>query len=291
MLIGREQFYPHLLEVKFPRVFSKLIELLDTQFFQSYLRALIMDNRSGNRAGFPPEVAREIMRLSNFVDEVLNKDKQVNAWDQVVWEDDSSFNRYELERYGFDLSPQGFLKSVERNHQEAIQIFLSSGVNLESQDERNWTPLMVAASNGNDELCSTLIQCGSRVSAKDKNGYTPLHWAAYNGHTHVAKLLLEKEAEVNEPSSSGWTPLMQAATRGHHDTCTYLIENRADVNLATSDGWTALHKSANNGHIEIVKLLLNNGANRFAKYQDGRMPVDLAIKAEHLDIAALLKPF
>jgi ankyrin repeat protein len=283
LLNRREDIYPYLLEEKFPRVFNKLLELWDTEHIDVFLQDLMMDNRAGNRQGFPPDAAMEIIRLSNYLDKLRNKEEQADAWESVP-----EYKRHELEKFGYEFNAQGLLKSIEENNHDAVQVFLSCGVDLEIRDDRNWTPLMVAAFHGNLDFTKLLIQCGARVSTQDKNGYTPLHWAAYNGHVDVIKFLIEKGAEPNTQSLFGWTPLMQAATRGHLLACAYLIYRGADVNLTTTDGWTSLHKAANNGHIEIVKLLLEKGANRFAKYQDGNTPIDLAIKAEHLDIVELL---
>jgi ankyrin repeat protein len=283
LLGGDKELYPHLLEENFPRVFNKLLELWQTPHIDVYLQDLMVDKRGGDREGFPIEAAGEIIRLSNYLDRLHNAGKEVQAWDDIP-----EYKRQELEQFGYDFTAKGLIKSVDDNNQNAVQIFLSCGVDLEVRDDRNWTPLMVSAFNGNLDFAKLLIKCGARISTRDKNGYTPLHWAAYNGHVDVLKFLIEKGSEPDTPSQSGWTALMQAATRGHPLACAYLIFRGADVNSVTTDGWTSLHKAANNGHIEIVKLLLENGANRYAQYQDGSTPMYLALKAGHLDIVALL---
>lgn len=283
LLDGNANVYPHLLEDKFPRVFNKLLELWQTPHIETYLQDLMVDKRVGERQGFPPDAAMEIIRLSNYLHEQNNADKEVQPWEDVP-----EYKRDELGQMGYEFSANGLLKSVEDNNQNAIQVFLSCGFDLEVRDDRNWTPLMVAAFNGNLESALLLIKAGARISTQDKNGYTTLHWAAYNGHIDMVKMLVDKGAEPNMPSQYGWTALMQAAARGHLLVCAYLIFKGADVNLTTSDGWTSLHKAANNGHTEVVKLLLEKGANPYAKYQDGSTPMDLAIKAQHLDIVAML---
>jgi len=283
LLNGNEDLYPHLLEERFPRVFNKILELWQTPHIDAYLQDLMMDMRGGDREGFPPEAAMEIIHLSNFLYELRNAGKEVQAWEDIP-----EYKRYELERFGYDFSAQGLMKSVEDNNYDAVQVFLSCGIDLEVRDDRNWTPLTAACFNGNLQFAQLLVKCGARVTAQDKNGYTPLHWAAYNGHVDVMKFLIEKGAETNTQSQFGWSALMQAATRGHVLACAYLIFRGADLNLASSDGWTSLHKAANNGHMEVVKLLLKHGANRFAEYQDGSKPIDLAVKAGHLDIVEIL---
>jgi len=286
MLLGNdESLYPEVLEARFPRVFSKIVELIDTPHVDIYLQDLMVDKRSGDRAGFPPEAAAEIIRLSNYLDRLHNADRKVGAWDGVP-----EYKRHELERLGYDFSPGGLIKSIEENNQNAVHEFLSCGVDLEVRDERHWTPLMISSFNGNEEFALLLIKCGAKITACDKNGYNPLHWAAFNGYSNVVKLLIDKGADPNYQSQFGWTALMQAATRGHLIACAYLILRGADVNLATVDGWTALHKAANNGHTQVVKLLLDKGVNRYAKYSDGRSALDLAERAGHLEIVAMLNP-
>ncbi|GAB4121951.1 MAG: hypothetical protein Fur0040_02340 [Sideroxydans sp.] len=283
LLENDDSVYPHRLEVGFPRVFNKILELIETPHIHDYLQDLMVDKRGGTRAGFPPEVASEIFRLSNFLSTRTERGKTHNVWDGVP-----QYKREEVEKLGYDFTPDGLLKSVEEGHYDAVQVFLSCGVDLEVRDERNWTPLMISSFNGNEAFALLLIQCGAKISARDRNGYTPLHWAAYNGYANVVKALLQKGADPNTPSDFGWTALMQAATRGHLLACGYLIAAGANVNLATLDGWTALHKAANNGHQEIVKLLLDKGADPQAQYQDGKRPLDLAVKAGHYAIIDLL---
>lgn len=283
-LLGNDDsVYPHVLETRFPRVFAKMLELIETPHIHEYLQDLMVDKRSGERAGFPPEAASEIIRLSNYLSARAETGRSIGIWDEVP-----QYKRDEVEKLGYDFAPNGFLKSVEEGNQDAVQVFLSCGVDLEVRDERDWTPLMISSFNGNEAFALLLIQCGAKISARDRNGYTPLHWAAFNGYANVVKALLQKGADPNTPSDFGWTALMQAATRGHLLACGYLIAAGAEVNLATLDGWTALHKAANNGHLQIVKLLLEKGADAQAQYQDGKRPLDLALKAGHYAIIDLL---
>jgi hypothetical protein len=282
---NNESLYPKVLEARFPRVFGRLLELLDTPHIDEYLQDLMMDRRNGDRAGFPPDAAAEIIHLSNYLDTLHRADRKTGAWDEVP-----EYKRRELEQMGVEFSPGGLIRSIEENNQNAVHEFLSCGVDLEVRDERHWTPLMISAFNGNEAFALLLIKCGAKITACDKNGYNPLHWAAFNGYADVVKLLIDKGADPDSQSQFGWTALMQAATRGHLLACTDLILHGADVNLSTVDGWTALHKAANNGHVQVVRLLLDKGANRYAKYRDGRTALDLAERAGHREIVSLLNP-
>jgi len=286
MLNGREGLYPKKLEQQYPRVLSRIIELWYSPEIDAYLTELLVDTRGG-RQGFPPEVASELFRLSQ-VHTTLHNQKQQSSAIADPWANAEDSKRTAIVQHGYDFSPKGFLQSVEKGDLNAVALFLSSGVDIDTRDERGWTPLMVSYFSGNEEVALLLIRGGADIHAKDMGGYGPLHWAAFNGYGNVVKLLIEKRADANALSNHGWTPLLQAATRGHLIAAGQLIAGGANVNLASNDGWTPLHKAAANGHTEMVKLLLAKGANRNAEYPNGTTPLSLATKNKHDGIVALL---
>ncbi len=285
LLRGQEKLYPKNLEEKFPRVLNRIVELWDKKEIDDYFNDLLMDTRGGTRQGFPPEVASEIFALS-IAHAKIREQKLLAAGNP--WDDADLSTRAAVEQQGYAFSPKGFTRSAEKGDRDAVLLFLRSGVDIDTQDERGWTPLMISTFNGREEIALLLIENGANVNAKDSAGYGPLHWAAFNGFDSVVELLIDKRAAVNAVSNHGWSPLLQAATRGHLKIAEQLIEAGADVNLASHDGWTPLHKAAANGHAGIVKLLLAHGALRHPEYQDGTTPMHLARKNKHADIIALL---
>ncbi|MDD5181510.1 MAG: ankyrin repeat domain-containing protein [Gallionellaceae bacterium] len=282
---GIERFYPHALEKQYPRIMSKIIELWDAPDIEEYLLDLMIDKRGG-RQGFPKEVAAEIHYLDQVYERTRKTPKPAghNPWATIDIK-----KQQEIEGRGYQCTPQGLLKSVEAEDRAAVVLFMSCGVDVNTSDERGWTPLMISSFNGNEEVAELLIRNGADVHTKDNGGYGPMHWAAYNGYYKVIRLLLEKKADPNGRSNFGWTPLMQAATRGHLIAAGQLISGGADVNLTSKDGWTALHKATANGYTEIVKLLLSKGADPGMQYQDGSTVLSIATKNKNEAIIALLK--
>ncbi|MGB8517027.1 MAG: ankyrin repeat domain-containing protein [Gallionella sp.] len=287
LLNGDESKYPHELERQFARVFNRITLLWDTPEIEDYFFELLVDNRGGTRQGFPHTVASEIMVLQKLY--TSRHERAEPAAD--VWESVPESKREALEQLGYEYSFKHFLKAIEAGDEAAVKIFLSCGADMESRDERDWTPLMMAASNGDEAMVLLLLRCGARVQAEDRNGYTPLHWCAFNGHTHIIEILLDNGARVNARSQFGWTALMQAATRGHAKTVTQLLAHGAEVNAVTTDGWTSLHKASANGHTEVVLILLEKGADISITYPDGSTALSLAIKNKHDQIVRVLTRF
>ncbi len=287
LLGGKEKLYPKNLEKQYPRVVNRIINLWHSREIDDYFTELMLDNRASTREGFPPEVASEIFSLS-LVNTKLRSQKQQGAAGVNPWDDVEASKKAAIEQQGYAFSPRGFIQSAEKGDRNAVALFLSSGVDIDTRDEHGWTPLMISTFNGKEEVAIFLILNGADVHPKDTAGYGPLHWAAFNGYSNIVKLLVEKRANVNGRSNHGWTPLLQAAIRGHLLTAGQLIAGGADVNLASNDGWTPLHKAAANGHTEVVKLLLAKGADRGIEYHNGTTPLTLATKNKHEEIVALL---
>lgn len=282
ILNNREQNYPHALEKQYPRIFGQIMALWDSPEIDALFSELMVTTRS-DRQGFPSDVASDIIYLSMVHTRQNGRKNSSDTWGQV-----SEKIKHEIEQQGVPFTPQGFIKAAELGKRDLIALFLSSGADVDTYDDRLWTPLMISSFNGDEEMATLLIRSGANIHHKDNAGYTPLHWAAFNGFSKVVNLLVSKHAEVNSRSNHGWTPLLQAATRGHLSVSFVLIDNGADVNAVSNDGWTALHKAAANGHLPEVKLLLSKGADFRIKYKDGATALDLALKNKHDQIVALL---
>ena len=79
--------YPHKLEASFPHVIDRMVALWGSAELRPFLDALMLADRPG-RQGFPPEVATEIFRLVNVLDERPENNK--TAWDLAL---DNEFTR------------------------------------------------------------------------------------------------------------------------------------------------------------------------------------------------------
>lgn len=308
ILGGKTERYPHNLESKYPRVFEKIMSLWDSPKMDAYFMELMVTDRS-DRAGFPPEVASEILHLSvvhashrpadekpdvwnlsasfvDFVPRVFLKDVKETA----AWTPPQNSIRNAIQAFGFPCSPEGFLRAVEAGNNPAVSLFLESKTNTETRDERGWTPLMMAAFEQRDEVIGSLIQHGAYVNAIDANGNTALHWAAFSGHASSAKLLIDNHADVNARNSTGLTPLLMATARRQLKMVMLLIDNGANLNAAAQDGWTALHKAAALGCTEIVWPLIHHGANINSRNLGGDTPVDVAVKNKQEAVLKIFMP-
>ena len=92
------------------------------------------------------------------------------------------------------------------NHVKVIEFLLKRSAQIETQDKNGYTPLLLAASEGNAEAVRVLLQSGANIFCMDKEDRTVLYWASMQNHKNVVDvskiklLLLFVVAEREEES-------------------------------------------------------------------------------------------
>ncbi len=277
--------YPFELERKFARIVNRIAELWEAPEIDDYFSELMVDNRGGQRQGFPPVIAREIMSLCMAHGELKHA---AEAGGDDPWGADRDQAKKQLDEMGIGFQPQYFIATLERGDQVASELFIKGGIDVNHVGDNGWTPLMIASFNGNEGIARLLIERGAGIHARDDSGYSPIHWAAFNNFIEVTAILLRKGANPNSANRYGWTPLLQAAARGHAEVAEVLLAKGAHANQCDEEGWTPLHKATANGHLAIVKLLLKAGADMKAAHRSGATPPSLA---REKNLSAILDAF
>lgn len=106
-------------------------------------------------------------------------------------------------------------------------------------------------------------------------GYSPLAIAALNGDAEMVRMLLEWGAEVNRAEGHGNYPLFSAAWSGDLPTIQLLRQADADPAAIGREG-SALHIAAAMGHLEVIDLLLAAGVPLDLADRTGVTPLDSA---------------
>lgn len=304
ILGGDTQHYPYALESKFPRVFTTLMSRWDTAEGEPYLNSLMVSERP-DRAGFPPDVAAEIMHLS-----LIHAGQHQKQLRQDVWEPEARmFTHFDplasqrnvlswpvipadtvkiLQSLGIAPTPEGFFQAATTGNIASVRLFLDAGVPIETRNGEEWTALMSAAYSGYENLVNLLLRKGAQVNSFEHGGNTALHWAAFSGRLACCELLVLNDADIDARSTFGWTPLYQAVARNHLMVASYLLDNGANVNTYAKDGQTPLHKAAASGSLDMIKLLLRHKADAKSTNQLNETPIVVAVKNRQDEAAAIL---
>ena len=95
--------------------------------------------------------------------------------------------------------------------------------------------LIKAARKGNLKLVNSLLENGIDVNSRDEKGWTPLIWASFNGNAELIKKLIEKGADINFKNTEGYTALISASDRGWIETVKMLLDAGAQIDDKNKD--------------------------------------------------------
>jgi ankyrin repeat protein/V8-like Glu-specific endopeptidase len=201
--------------------------------------------------------------------------------------------------------------AVIGNKEQAVQVLLSHGANVNTKDNEGWTALHIAASGGALAVVRLLIKNGANVTALNSFGNDCSEVAT---RADVLEFLLEHGVPINGVKGEEYPPLNWACVTGCPAVVRILLRHGADVSTRDRDGDTPLHNvcgfpsyraigppirgekpnlgimqgAASGVFTEIAQLLIRNGAMVNAKNKFGRTPLHLAAMSDKPDIAVLL---
>jgi hypothetical protein len=157
-----------------------------------------------------------------------------NKWLELRLQRESSKDGIR-QRIASDL---GWLAAVETDITEGKD--LNSYVEQVAEDE--YTRLLLACWASKLDAVQRLLTYDVHKVDVNKpsmmRGWSPLFVAAHNGDLQLAKMLLEYGAAVEQRTNDGQSPLFIASARKHTDVCSLLIEHGA--NASGGDRWMGL---------------------------------------------------
>ena len=151
--------------------------------------------------------------------------------------------------------------AAKKNDERTIKILLSAKVDINAQNKRGMTPLMIACTEGCDAVVKVLLGCPSLdVNIADNSEDTALLNACSKGNVAIVSMLLDhKDIKVNKANSNKDTALMIASNESHPEVVKLLLSrDDIDVNAQNADKYTALMCGCDKGNVEIVRSLLNH---------------------------------
>lgn len=191
------------------------------------------------------------------------------------------------------------IRSFSRNKKLfVISILIKSVTDINSQDKKGRSALMMATKCGYTEIVKQLLeQKDLRVNLRNFRGNSALLLAAWNNYLEVVKLLLTNtfvpNINVNLQNIHGDTALIFASRWGYTGIVKLLLGRKdLNINLKDNSGYTALIEASRHGRTKIVKLLLGNAFVPKIKVnlrnKNGNTALILASRADCIEIVELL---
>jgi ankyrin repeat protein len=126
------------------------------------------------------------------------------------------------------------------------------------------------------------------INSINENNTTPLILACYRGNIEVAKFLIENVKDINYNSDMG-TALMAATYKNQTELVKLLLENKANPNTADTNGTTALLLAVQFKNAALAELLLKYKADKTMKDNNGKTAFEYAVFSKNEQILNLLK--
>mmetsp|Transcript_16509 Transcript_16509/g.26828 ORF Transcript_16509/g.26828 Transcript_16509/m.26828 type:complete len:711 (-) Transcript_16509:104-2236(-) len=153
-----------------------------------------------------------------------------------------------------------------------LQTLLRSKANPNVKNLNGYTPLMLAAKQGNYKGIRTLLHWNALPNLTDQEGRSALHFAVLSTRevSLCMKVLLKYRADASQRDKEGSTVLISAARRGKLGCIKQLIRANTPVDETDNQERTALIWAARNGRIRCVLSLLRGNADVNKHGKDGK---------------------
>lgn len=229
---------------------------------------------------------KERTRFSRFTERSLSTSR---IWRTLV--------RHEARLDAVDSLGQTPLHWAALNHPHAFDMFLGPWIlgqepfDVNAQNNKQQTPLLLAAEIGFESTVMTLLESGADPNIGDTRGRTPLSQAAQNGHEMVVETLLATSGpkpDLDARDDMGRTALLLAAENGHRFIVEMLLNGKATSNMMAFDGKKAWQKAMDKGYTSIVNRLLSGPSQHIEDRRDINEALILASRRGWSHLAEVL---
>lgn len=157
---------------------------------------------------------------------------------------------------------------------DILDFLLSSGANINIQDNQGDTPLHIAVKTNQPAIVQKLLDAGADPNSRNTLSATPIFYAS----EEVIPMLISKGADVNAKDKMGWTPIHAFVNKNRFKSTRILLKTpKRQINERESMGNTPLHLAAMKGFGELTKLLIENGASVDEINNARKTPIQVAI--------------
>jgi ankyrin repeat protein len=153
-----------------------------------------------------------------------------------------------LIREGADLEERSangttaLLNAVMHCNPEIVKLLVEAGADVNARKTpEQITPLMIACSNGDDQISELLLAADAKLDMMDESGNTAFHYACFASSLDIIKKIDEVNSKYRHvPNDDGNTPLLIAAREGRPGVVVWLLEQGASLTDRNAKGETVV---------------------------------------------------
>ena len=165
------------------------------------------------------------------------------------------------------------LRAASKGDEPAVRLLLDRGASVDARSPTNGTPLLHACESLNFPTVDLLLMRNSDIHAQDNYGWTPLHRALVNRtpktqDTSLLERLKAHNCDINARCNFKKTPLHLAVEKSDGHAVGFFLRNRGDIEARDAAEQTPLHTAITCRLEPMVRLLLDQGADAMAMNRD-----------------------
>jgi ankyrin repeat protein len=184
--------------------------------------------------------------------------------------------------------PPALKYSPNETLEMAVNLLVEKGAVVDIRDNKQQTPLILAAHHHNEGVIGALIKHGADVMAEDQSGRTVLSRLAGGSRcgvydpTAIAQLIIDQGADIHQMDHTGRSAASHAAEKGQAGILQLLIEKGNNINTPDHHGKTPLlwATTQNKNVCAVMEVLFDSGTDPNLCDQDGRTPLIEAVVHE-----------
>jgi len=197
-----------------------------------------------------------------------------------------------------DLSPDArdrqLVRAARSGNDGKIGLLVAAGADLETRDEHDRTPLLIAVTRDHVDAAQALVTAGADPDALDDRHDTPWLVTGVTGSVAMARVVLQADPDLTIRNRFGGLSHIPASERGHADYVDLVLdETDIAIDHVNDLGWTALLEAVILGEgtkpwQRIVDSLVEHGADVSITDRDGVTAAQHARRLGFTDIASIL---
>lgn len=129
-----------------------------------------------------------------------------------------------------------FFEAARDGRQDMLTEFVNARFDLNVQDDKGHTALILAAYHGQQAAVTQLLDAGADPCAKDLRGNTALMGAIFKGELSIAHQLVAADCAPDQRNNAGQAAAMYAALFHRKDILDSLVAKGADLNATDAMG-------------------------------------------------------
>ncbi|KAL2068429.1 hypothetical protein VTL71DRAFT_16527 [Oculimacula yallundae] len=167
-------------------------------------------------------------------------------------------------------------RAVETGDTSILELILNAEPNVDKPDEKQETPLGLAARNINKRVIIQLLEANANPNVQDNSGRTPLFSAIHLDHDSAVLEMLDRDLDTEKHPPFSRTPLQEAMFQYSYDVVDKLLTRGADVGGKDIQEIDAIHVAASRSSCVYLKLLVDKGLDRHAN-----IPIKYDLQGRH----------